>query len=42
MFVWVMRHLFLQVPRITEKESDGLDQRHHDENGDEDELVVVG
>ncbi len=39
--VWVMHHLFLQVPSITEKESNGLDQRHQDENSDKDELVVV-
>jgi len=37
-----MRNLFLQVPRITEEESNRLDQSHQDENGDEDELVVVG
>lgn len=36
-----MRHLFLQVPSITEKESNGLDQSHQDENSDQDELVVV-
>lgn len=37
-----LRDLFLQVPRITEEESNRLDQSHQDENGDEDELVVVG
>lgn len=36
-----MNHLFLQVPSITEKESNSLDQSHQDENSDEDELVVV-
>lgn len=36
-----MHHLFFQVPSITEKESNSLDQGHQDENGDEDEFVVV-
>lgn len=37
-----MHYLFLQVPRITEEESNGLYQSHQDEDGDQDELVVVG
>lgn len=37
-----MQHLFLQVPSITEKESDSLNQGHQDEDGDEDEFIGVG
>lgn len=31
----------MQVPHITQIESNGLNQGHQDENGDKDELVVV-
>lgn len=34
-------YFFLQVPSITKVESDGLNQSHHDQNSDKDELVVV-
>lgn len=37
-----MHHLFLQVPCITQKESDNLNQSHQDEDGDEDEFIGVG
>lgn len=39
--MFVTHDLFVQVPSITKKESNSLDQSHQDENGDEDELVVV-
>lgn len=34
-------HLLLQVPSITQKESDNLNQGHQDEDGDEDEFIRV-
>lgn len=37
-----MQHLLLQVPCITQKESDNLNQSHQDEDGDEDEFIGVG
>lgn len=36
-----MPNLFLQVPSIAEIKSNGLNQSHHYENSDKDELVVV-
>lgn len=37
-----MQHLLLQVPSITKKESDRLNQGHQDEDGNEDEFIGVG
>lgn len=36
-----MEDLLLQVPSVTQKESDNLDQGHQDEDGDEDEFIRV-
>lgn len=39
--VWEVSHLLLQVPSITKIKSDGLNQRHQQQNSHKDELVVV-